>query len=87
MTRTPPAAPPTTASVDEWLIPRDVIPSRLKRASSGVNLNMGVGDLGSQNMRMPSAHADIILLPVFFLVGSVMDICIFMEGRDNYHLG
>lgn len=79
MTRTPPAAPPTTASVDEGLMPRDVIPSRLKRASSGVSLNMGVGDLGSQNMRTPSAHADIILLPVFFFSGWVSDgyMCIY----------
>jgi hypothetical protein len=80
MTRTPPAAPPTTASVDEGLMPRDVIPSRLKRASSGVSLNMGVGDLGSQNMRMPSAHADIILLPVFFFLVSDGYMCIYSKG-------
>lgn len=63
-TRTPPSAPPTTASVDEGLIPIDVMPSRLKRASSGESLNKGVGDRGSQNNRMPSEHALNILFPI-----------------------
>jgi len=62
-TRTPPAAPPTTASVEDGLTPREVMPSRSKRASSGLILKIGVEDLGSQRIRKPSWSAEIILLP------------------------
>lgn len=62
-TRTPPAAPPTTASVDDGLTPSEVMPSRLKRASSGESLKIGVGDRGSQNISNPSAQAVIMRLP------------------------
>lgn len=63
MTRTPPAAPPTTASVDEGLMLNEVTPSKLKRASSEDSLKIGEGDRGSQNIRTPSEQALIIRLP------------------------
>jgi hypothetical protein len=62
-TRTPPAAPPTTASVDEGLTPNDVIPSRSNLASFGVNLKTGLDERGSQKINTPSAQAVTILLP------------------------
>lgn len=62
-TRTPPAAPPTTASVDEGFTPSEVMPSRLKRASSGESLKIGVGDRGSQSISNPSAQAVMMRLP------------------------
>ena len=61
--RMPPDSPPTTANVDEGLTPKEVIPPKSKRVLLGPSLKTGVGDLGSQNMRNPSAHAVIIRLP------------------------
>jgi len=66
ITRTPPAAPPTTASVEEGFTAMDVIPSKSNRASSGPNLKMGVDERGSQKIRCPSAQAEMILLPCKF---------------------
>lgn len=63
MTRIPPAAPPTMASVEEGLTPREVIPSRLNRASEEVSLKMGVSERGSQNMRVFSASAEMMCFP------------------------
>jgi hypothetical protein len=48
MTRTPPSAPPTTASVEAGLMASDVMPPKLNRASSPVSLKTGVGERGSQ---------------------------------------
>lgn len=62
-TRTPPEAPPITASVEEGLTLRDVMPSKLNRPSPLVSLKIGVGDRGSQNIRVPWASAVMILLP------------------------
>ena len=64
ITRTPPAAPPTTASVEEGLTAREVIPSSLNRPSSGVSLKTGIKERGSQNIRMLSASAEMIRLPM-----------------------
>ena len=63
ITRRPPAAPPTTASVEEGFTAMDVMPSKSNRASSGPNLKMGVDERGSQKIRCPSAQAETILLP------------------------
>lgn len=64
MTRTPPAAPPITASVEEGLTAREVIPSRLNRPSSEVSLKIGVEERGSQNIRVLLPSAEMICLPV-----------------------
>ena len=63
ITRTPPAAPPTMASVEEGFTAMEVIPSKSNRASSGVNLKTGVDERGSQKIRCPLAQAEMILLP------------------------
>lgn len=47
-TRTPPSAPPTTAIVEAGLTASEVIPPNSNRASSPVNLKIGVGERGSQ---------------------------------------
>lgn len=62
-TRMPPDSPPTTANVDEGLTPKEVIPPRFNRVLLGPSLKSGVVDLGSQNMRNPSAPAVAIRLP------------------------
>ncbi len=64
-TRTPPAAPPTTASVEDRLIDRDVTPSRLNLASSAVNFTVGVGERGSHIINVLLAQADTIFLPIY----------------------
>ena len=71
ITRTPPAAPPTTANVEEGFTAMEVIPSNSNRASSGVNLKTGVDERGSQKIRCPLAQAEIILLPDNFFVRSL----------------
>ena len=63
-TRTPPEAPPTTATVDAGFIANEVMPPRLKRSSSGISFHTGVVERGSQKIRVPSASAVIILFPV-----------------------
>lgn len=57
--------PPATARVEAGLTANDVIPPISKRASSGVNLKIGVDDRGSQKMSVPSASAVTIRFPVF----------------------
>jgi hypothetical protein len=62
-TRTPPSAPPTIASVEEGFTPNEVMLSKSNRASLAVSLKTGVGERGSQYIKVPSAHAVTIRLP------------------------
>jgi hypothetical protein len=63
MTRTPPSAPPTTAILEAGLTASDVMPPKSNRASSPVSLKSGVGERGSQYIKVLSAHAVTIRLP------------------------
>ena len=66
-TRTPPFAPPTTATVEAGLTASEVMPPKSNRASCAVSLKTGVGDRGSQKMRVLLPHAVMIRLPAFSL--------------------
>jgi hypothetical protein len=62
-TRTPPAAPPTTATVEAGLIAKDVIPPRSNRAVFDVSRKSGFGESVSQYISLLSPHAVRTCLP------------------------
>ena len=82
MTLAPPFAPPTTASVLDALMARDVIPpSRANRTSADVNLSSGVSDVGVVNKRKSDPVR--IFLPVR---GSVSNRMGPGKGRNHHRL-